>query len=98
MNKKLVFNKAQTQERDLRKIFYLYSIVKKEYQETAENINKYEYTVLRNLENKIWSNFEKVLFGKKFVTINLTDEETNLLPDLLSKELENIKQTPIGFC
>lgn len=61
MSKKLVFNKVQTREKDLRKIFYLYSIVKKEYEESVENNNQTEYTaLLKTLENKIWSHFQKV--------------------------------------
>lgn len=96
MNKKLIFNKVQTQGKDLRKIFHLYSIVKKEYDKTVENINQSDHMVLKELENKIWFHFQKVLHGKKFVVLNLTDEESNLLSNLLSKELENIKQTPIG--
>lgn len=98
MSKKLVFNKVQTREKDLRKIFYLYSIVKKEYEESVENNNQTEYTaLLKTLENKIWSHFQKVLMGNRFVVLHLAPEEANLLPNLLSEELENIKQTPIGI-
>lgn len=41
--------------------------------------------------------FPKSLIGNGFVVLRLAPEEANLLSNLLSEELENIRQTPIGI-
>jgi hypothetical protein len=95
MGKELIFNK-KTQGKDLKKFFYLYSVVKREYEKGTEIIcNSDNKSSMKTLENKIWNEFEKVLVGK-IVVIRLTTDEEKVLEHLLSKELENIKETNFG--
>lgn len=96
MGKELVFNKTKTQGKDLQKIFHLYTVAKREYEQSVENNKQPNYTdLLKTLERKIWNEFQKVLMSKIGV-LCLTSDEAELLSYLLSEELENIKQTPIG--